>query len=200
MRRFRWSRDTALPYILLLGGIIGVLVSVILTAEQINILKNPSAVLSCDINPIISCGSVINKPQASALGIPNTMFGIVGFSIVATIGASLLAGARFKRWFWLCTQGGVTFGILGSHGCNNQSIFILGTLCPFCLITWTIMIPMFLYTTLYTIREGYLKTPKKWQPAIDALQRNHLALLILWYLLIIGLITQRFWDYWSTLL
>ena len=88
MRRFRWSRDTALPYILLLGGIIGVLVSVILTAEQINILKNPSAVLSCDINPIISCGSVINKPQASALGIPNTMFGIVGFSIVATIGAS----------------------------------------------------------------------------------------------------------------
>ena len=62
------------------------------------------------------------------------------------------------------------------------------------------MIPMFLYTTLYTIREGYLKTPKKWQPAIDALQRNHLALLILWYLLIIGLITQRFWDYWTTLL
>ena len=200
MRRFRWSRDTALPYILLLGGIIGVLVSVILTAEQINILKNPSAVLSCDINPIISCGSVINKPQASALGIPNTMFGIVGFSIVATIGASLLAGARFKRWYWLCTQGGVTFGILAVTWLQYQSIFILGTLYPFCLTTWTIMIPMFLYTTLYTIREGYLKTPKKWQPAIDALQRNHLALLILWYLLIIGLITQRFWDYWSTLL
>lgn len=200
MRRINWSLEKALPYILLIGGAIGVIVSVVLTVEKINLLTNPSAVLSCDINPIISCGSAINKPQASVLGVPNSLIGAVGFSAVATIGAALLAGARFKRWFWRSLQGGMTFGVIAVAWLQYQSIYEIGALCPFCLVTWTIMIPMFLYTTLYTIREGYLKTPKKWQSVVEALQRNHLAILILWYMLIVGLITQRFWDYWSTLL
>jgi uncharacterized membrane protein len=200
MRRINWSLEKALPYILLIGGTIGVLVSVVLTVEKINLLTNASTVLSCDINPIISCGSSINKPQASVLGVPNSLIGAVGFSAVATIGAALLAGARFKRWFWRSLQGGMTFGVIAVAWLQYQSLYEIGALCPFCLVTWTIMIPMFLYTTLYTIREGYLKTPKKWRSVVETLQRNHLAILILWYMLIIGLITQRFWDYWSTLL
>jgi uncharacterized membrane protein len=198
--RIKWTLEKALPYILLIGGAIGVLLSVILTVEKITLLSNPTTVLNCDINPIISCGSTINKPQASVLGIPNTLIGIVGFSAVATIGAALLAGAQFKRWFWRGLQGGMTFGIIAVGWLQYQALYEIGALCPFCLVTWTIMIPMFLYTTLYNLRHGTFTLTKRLDKVLAYIQRNHLGILIVWYLVIIGLILQRFWDYWSSLL
>lgn len=200
MKRTNLSVDTGLPYLLLIGGAIGVLLSSVLTIETIALLKNPSTVMSCDINPIISCGSVVSKPQASALGVPNTVIGIIGFSAVATIGAALLAGAQFKRWFWRGLQGGVTFGMLAVMWLQYQSIYVIGALCPFCMVAWTIMTPMFLYTTLYNLRHSMISLPKSWDNIVAGAQRNHLGILIVWFLVIAGLILQRFWDFWSTLL
>lgn len=200
MARFKWTLDNVLPYILLISGVIGVLLSVILTVEKINLLANPTATLNCDINPIISCGSVINKPQASALGIPNTIIGIIGFSAVATIGAALIAGAQFKRWFWRSLQGGVLFGMVAVIWLQYQSIYVIGALCPFCIVAWTIMIPLFLYTTLYNLQHGMFSVPSRFNSLIASIRRNHLGILIIWYLFIIALILERFWDYWSTLL
>ena len=64
MKRMSWTVDRVLPYLLLVGGAIGVMLAMALTVEKISLLENPQAILSCDINPIISCGSVINIPQA----------------------------------------------------------------------------------------------------------------------------------------
>jgi len=200
MRKKKLTLETALPFLLLIAGAIGVLISAVLTIETIARLTNPSSTLACDINPIISCGSVIDKPQASALGVPNTLVGIVGFSIVATIGAALLAGARFKRWFWRGLQVGVTFGMLAVAWLQYQSIYELGAICPFCLATWAIMIPLFLYTTIYNFTHQHIPVPDKLRSFVAWLQRNHLGVLIVWYLVIICLIAQRFWDYWSTLI
>lgn len=200
MRRINLTLDKLLPYLLLIGGAIGVLLSVALTVEKITLLTDPSAAAICDINPIISCGSIINKPQSSVLGIPNSIVGIIGFSAVATIGAALLGGAQFKRWFWRSLQGGVTFGLLAVMWLQYQSIYVIGALCPFCMVAWTIMTPMFLYTTLYNLRHGMVNVPDRLAGVATWAQRNHLGILILWFLVIAGLILQRFWDYWSTLL
>ena len=200
MRRHNWSLDKFLPYLLLIGGTIGVLLSVALTVEKIALLTNPSAAAICDINPIISCGSIINKPQSSVLGIPNSIVGIVAFSAVATIGAALLAGAQFRPWFWRSLQGGVTFGMLAVLWLQYQSLYVLGALCPFCMVAWTIMTPMFLYTTLYNLRHDMISLPKSWSGVSVWVQRNHIGILILWFLVIATLILLRFWDYWSTLL
>lgn len=200
MGRLNLSLDKLLPYLLLIGGTIGVLLSVALTVEKIALLTDPSAAAICDINPIISCGSIINKPQSSVLGVPNSIVGIVAFSAVATIGAALLAGAKFKPWFWRSLQGGVIFGLLAVMWLQYQSIYVLGALCPFCMVAWTIMTPMFLYTTLYNLRHGMISLPKTWDRASTWIQRNHLGILLVWFLVITGLILERFWDYWSTLL
>lgn len=189
-----------IPFILLVAGIIGVLSAGILTVEKINLLKNPTAPLNCDISPIVACGPVINTPQASVFGFPNPLIGLVGFGVVAAVGTALLAGATFKRWFWLGLQIGVTFGIGLIIWLQYQSIFNIGALCPYCMVVWSIMIPTFWYTTLYNLRERHIKTPGKLKRAVKFMQVHHGDILLAWYLVIIALIMHRFWYYWSTLL
>jgi hypothetical protein len=35
-----------------------------------------------------------------------------------------------------------------------QSIFVLGTLCPWCMVTWVVTIPTFYVVTLHVLRAG----------------------------------------------
>lgn len=189
-----------LPYILLIGGIVGVFCAGVLTVEKIHLLKDPSSSLSCDLNPIIACGSVINTPQASAFGFPNPLIGLVGFGAVAIIGAAMLAGASFKRWFWLGLQVGVTFGVGFVTWLQFQSIYSIEALCPYCMVVWAVMIPIFWYTTLYNLREGHIKLSRKLQPVSKFMQRYHGEILSVWFLVIIGAILQHFWYYWQTLI
>src|SRR5438270_47401 len=90
----------AMPWLLLIGGAIALLASVMLSVEVFDRLKNPHYVPVCNLNPILSCTSVADSRQAHAFGMPNYFIGIAGYAAVAAIGASMLAGARFKRWFW----------------------------------------------------------------------------------------------------
>lgn len=171
-----------------------------LTVEKIQLLKHPASQLGCDLNPVVSCGSVINTSQASAFGFPNPIIGLVGFGVVATTGAAMLAGAMFKRWFWLGLQAGVLFGVCFVTWLQFQSIFRIGALCPFCMVVWSVMIPIFWYTTLYNLREEHIKTPTRLKSFVAFLQRHHGDVLFVWYLIIIGIILKHFWYYWSTLI
>ncbi len=200
MTKSRLTLPKVLPYILLIGGAIGVFCSAILTIEKMQLLKNPTAELACDLNPIIACGSVIGTPQASAFGFPNTIIGLVSFSVVATIGAAMLAGARFKRWFWIGLQLGTIFGAGFITWLQYQAIFRINALCPFCMVVWAVTIPIFLYSTLYNLREGHIRVAARHKDFTDFLQRHHGDILLVWYAIIFAVIMHHFWYYWSTLL
>jgi uncharacterized membrane protein len=173
-----------LPWLLLLGGLIGLAASAVLTVEKIAILRDPAYVPSCSINPVLSCGSVMTKPQAEAFGFPNPLLGIAGFAVVATVGATLLAGATFRRWFWLGLQAGVTFGVGFVHWLIFQSLYRIGALCPYCMVVWAVTIPIFWYVTLHNLRRRFT---------------FHGVALTLWFILVLALITEQFWSYWRTL-
>ena len=200
MTKSRLTLPKVLPYILLIGGAIGVFCSAILTIEKMQLLKNPTAELACDLNPIIACGSVIGTPQASAFGFPNTIIGLVSFSVVATIGAAMLAGARFKRWFWIGLQLGTIFGAGFITWLQYQAIFRINALCPFCMVVWAVTIPIFLYSTLYNLREGHIRVAARHKDFTDFLQHHHGDILLVWYAIIFAVIMHHFWYYWSTLL
>ena len=85
--------------VLIFGSLMGILCSFLITIEKINLIANPSYIPSCNINPFISCGSVMKTPQASLFGFPNSLLGILGFSIMLTAGMAELAGAKFKNGF-----------------------------------------------------------------------------------------------------
>ncbi|HXR49442.1 MAG TPA: vitamin K epoxide reductase family protein [Verrucomicrobiae bacterium] len=188
-----------LPYILLIGGVVGIFCAGILTYDKIESLQHPGAHLNCNLNPIVACGPVINKAQASAFGFPNPFIGLVGFTVVATTGGAILAGATFKRWYWLCLEAGVLFAAAFVTWLQFETIYRIGALCPFCMVTWAATLPIFWYTTLYNFREGHITTPSKFKPTLAFAQKHHGDILILWFLLILTAITTHFWYYWRTL-
>src|SRR4051812_33357114 len=91
---------------ILIAGVVGLAAALTLTVEKIEILINPDYVPSCSINPVLSCGSVMITPQASAFGFPNPLIGIVGFSVVVVTGVLAVSRVRLPRWYWLGLAGG----------------------------------------------------------------------------------------------
>ncbi|MGW8437889.1 vitamin K epoxide reductase family protein [Nocardiopsis sp. NPDC055879] len=190
----------ALPWLLAVGGAIGLVAAMALLVEKIRVLDDPDHVPSCSINPVLSCGTVMDTPQAAAFGIPNPIIGVAGFAIVTTIGMALIAGARFDRWFWLGLQAGTLFGVGFVHWLIFQSLYRISALCPYCMVVWAVTIPLFWYVTLHNLRSGHVPLPTALHRPIDVLARNHTVVLTLWALAIIAAITQAFWTYWTTLL
>ncbi len=186
-------------YILVFIGVVGIIASAILTSHTMNQLANPNYKPDCNLNPIFSCTSVATSPQSNALGFPTPFAGMIGFAVIATIGATLLAGAKLKRWFWLATLAGATFAIVFVHWLIYEALYSIGALCLYCMVIWSVTIPLFWYLLLYVLRERHLKTPKHLQGIVRFVQTHHIDILISWYLIIIALILKRFWYYWSTL-
>lgn len=188
---------SAIKYILIFCGLVGLLASFTLTYDKIHVLKDPNYIPSCNINPIISCGSVMKTQQADFLGIPNTVFGLVGFTVVITIGFMMLAGARFAKWFWLWFQAGLTLGLFGVWYLFFQGVFRINAICPYCFLVWLVVPALFFYTLLYNIRCKFIKVPKQ---LTAFLNNNHGNILVAYYLVLLGILLNHFWYYWSTLL
>lgn len=181
-------------------GIIGFMASADLSIEKVHLLKDPDYKPTCNISPILSCGSVMVTPQAEAFGFPNPFIGVASFAIVTTVGMALLAGAQFKRWFWLGLQAGTVFGVAFVHWLAYQSIFSIGALCPYCMVVWVVTIATFWYVLLYNIREGHIKLPDSLRGVNKFVQKHHGDVLFVWYAAIFVTILWKFWYYWSTLI
>ena len=189
-----------LPYILVIGGFIGLIASFVITYEKLQLLADPNYHPLCSINPIISCGNIMASAQSHVFGFPNPILGLIGFPIVTTVGMALLAGATFKRWFWRGLELGTFLGVAFITWLAFESVFRIQSLCPYCMVVWSVTIPIFWYTTLYNLREKHIKTPRRLASLVAFLQRHHGDILLVWYLVITGVILQHFWYYWSTLL
>ena len=185
--------------VLVLASSIGLAASFILTLEKFSLLKNPVAVLSCDLNPIVSCGSVIQSKQAEAFGFANPLIGLIGFAVIITIGMGILAGAKYKRWFWLGLEVGTVLGVLFSHWLVYQSIFVIQALCPFCIVVWAVVIALLVLVTRFNLQEGNIKPLKVLKGLSQLLVRYPWIVIGSWYLIIALLILNQFWYYWKTL-
>ena len=182
------------------GGFVGLVAAVVLLVEKIALIQNPDYIPTCSINPVLSCGSVMATPQAAAFGIPNPIVGVAGFAAVMMVGAALLAEATLQRWFWIGVQIGVTFAIVFVHWLIYQSLYVIGALCPYCMIVWAVTIPIFWYTTLQLLQPLRDKGPEALGKVIAVVTEYRGTVLTAWYLIILALILHRFWDYWSSLI
>ncbi len=197
MTRPHWTVKKVLPCILIIGGVIGYACAFIIMFDKVRLLDNAHYIPSCNLNPIISCGNVMQSKQATAFGFPNPFIGLGAFPVLAVIGAAILAGGRFKRWFWLGLNAGLVFAVGFVHWLFFESVYRIQALCPWCMIVWIICIATFWYVTLYNIDEKHIRLPKKTQAAYAWIRRHHLDLLVLWFLIITALILKHFWYYYS---
>lgn len=149
-------RPVALAILLIAAGVIGWIAAFALTLDKFATLENPDAELGCDFSVLVQCGKNLDSAQGSAFGFPNPLIGLACWVAPIVVGVAILAGARFARWFWALFWLGFLFAISFVVWLISQSIFVLGTLCPWCMVTWAVTIPSFLAVTLHVLREGHL--------------------------------------------
>ena len=185
------------PFIMVITGSIGFIASFMLTIDLLEILKNPNFQPVCNINPIFSCSSVMESSASSTFGFANPLIGIAGYAAIITIGMALIAGATFKRWFWIGLQIGTTLAMPFLIWLFYFSLYDSKALCLFCMAVWAVTLPLFWYTTLYNFREKNINISPKLN---KFLQKHHGDILLIMYIIPIFLILNRFWYYWSTLI
>lgn len=192
--------DRALAWWLLVGGLVGALAAAVLLVEKITLLSDPTYVPSCNINPILSCGSIMQTAQAEAFGFPNPLIGVAAFPVVAATGVALLGGARLARSYWVGLQVGVSFGIAFVGWLVYNSIYVIGALCPYCMIVWSVMIPTFVTVTVRNLTSGVLGRAVADSRVSSTLAAWVAPIILAPYVVVVVLIGVAFWDYWSTLL
>lgn len=190
----------ALPWILIIGGAIGLIAAFIIMFEKIELLKDPGFVPSCNLNPVISCGSVMGSDQSNAFGFPNPLIGLMAFPVVITTGVLLLIGTKLPRWYMLGLQLGTIFGLAFIHWLFFQSTYRIGALCPYCIAVWIVTITMFWYVLLANIERGVIRLRGRAASVAAFLRMHHLDILMFWFLVLFCLILRRFWYYYGPIL
>jgi uncharacterized membrane protein len=148
------KRPVGLAIFLIIVGVIGWIAAFALTIEKFELLINPQEALGCDFSVLVQCTANLESPQGSVFGFPNPIIGLGAWIAPIVVGAALLAGARFDRWFWIAFNAGMLFAIVFVGWLISQSIFVLGTLCPWCMVTWAVTIPAFWVVTLSNLAHG----------------------------------------------
>ena len=136
-------RPLSLAIVLIVTGAVGWYAALALTLDKLAVLANPEADLDCNFSVIVQCGKNLGSWQGAILGFPNPIIGLGGFVAPIAVGVALLAGADFARWFWIAFNVGVLGAAAFVIWLASQSIFApnLRTLCPYCVLTWSVTYP-----------------------------------------------------------
>lgn len=153
------SRSPVLAFSLIVLGIIGFIAAFALTLDKIALLENPDAQLGCNISVLVGCSTNLNSAQGEVFGFPNPLLGIGYWAAVIVIGVAMLAGAVFARWFWALFALASTVSLALVIWFIAQSIYVLHVLCPWCMVTWSVTIPVFWLVTLHALRSGGIPLP-----------------------------------------
>ncbi|MBM3714784.1 MAG: vitamin K epoxide reductase family protein [Actinobacteria bacterium] len=162
-------RPSVLAVWLIIAGIIGWYAAFSLTMDRFTLLADPTASASCDINILVQCSANLTSAQGSVFGFPNPIIGLAAWVAPVVVGFALLAGARFARWFWVAFWAGMLFAFGFVCWLISQSIFVLGTLCPWCMVTWSVVIPSFYAVTLHLLRTGVVPVGERGREVADRL-------------------------------
>lgn len=152
---------------MLIFGIIGLVVSFILSIEEFRLLKNPDIILSCSINAVMNCSEVMKTWQASVFGFPNMFIGLMAFPVVITTAVVALCGATLPRRFWLAVLVSFALGTAFAYWLFFNSVYAIQILCPWCLVitfTMTILLELALR---YNLRQNTFNLGKKANAAVQ---------------------------------
>lgn len=147
---------------MLVGAVISLTAAFNLSVEAVRLAADPSVKLACSINNVINCATVAKTSYAELFGFPNAFIGMMAESVVITVAVAGLSGVKFPRPFMFAAQIGYTGGFLFALFLTMISVFIIGTMCPWCLTVTLATIFVFFSMTRYNIREENLYLPKKY--------------------------------------
>jgi uncharacterized membrane protein len=167
---------------------LSLLASFVLSVDALTLAADPEASLACNVNAVLSCGTVGSSWQAHLFGFPNAYLGLVAEPVVITIAVASLGGVRFPRWFMFAAQVVYTLGVIFAYWLLYQSMFVIGALCPWCLLVTVSTTLVFATLTHVNIRDGNLLLPRRVQAGLRSAVRADLdAIAVTIWLLALAL-------------
>lgn len=146
---------------LVVASLIGWWAAFQLTLEKFFLLENPGEQTNCYVSVLLQCDRNLGSWQGEVFGFPNPLIGVTGWMAVLVMGVAVIAGVRFPRWFWGLFGLGIAAAFAFVCWLIAQSVFVLGTLCPWCMVTWAVTIPTFISTAVHLVRNGTLTTSQR---------------------------------------
>lgn len=144
-----------------ISAVLSLIAAFVLSVEAIHLAKDPGATLSCSVNTIINCASVMKHSSSDLFGFPNSFIGLIAEPVVITVAIAGLAGVRFPRAFMAAAQVGYTVGFIFAYYLFFVSAFVIGALCPWCLLVTLSTTLVFMSLLHYNIREDNLYLSEK---------------------------------------
>ena len=182
--------------VLLCGAILALIAAFVLSVEEIHLLKNPDAILSCSFNIVLNCAAVMHTWQASVFfGVPNMLIGLMAFPVLVTVAvAAIWGGASFKRWFLLALNSGVLLGTIFAYWLFFNSVYVIQVLCPWCLIVTLSCTLMLAAVTHITLKKNLLGFKKQANDGVQSFLTGgyHQLLTASWLVLMAVLVFVQF--------
>ncbi len=174
---------------MLIGACLSLLASFVLSLEAITLAANPGAELSCSINAVINCATVSLHPSAHLFGFPNSLLGLISEPVVITVAVAGLAGVKFPRPFMFAAQIGYSLGLVFALWLLYMSYFVIGALCPWCLLVTLTTTMVWFAITRYNIRENNLYLPKKLQKSLHKFVEKDFDKLVMWGFIVLVVVS-----------
>jgi uncharacterized membrane protein len=181
---------------MLFFGIAGLASAFTLSVEKIHLLQDPNAILTCSFNLVLNCAEVMQTPQASVFGFPNSFIGLMGYSVVIAVAVAGLSGVRFPRRFMFAAQICYGLGLIFAYWLFFQSVFVIQVLCPWCLVVTLSTTLIFESLLRYNIRENNLYLSKSIHKKLLGYLRQDYDKLIVgaWLVAMVILVLLKFRD------
>ena len=186
--------------LLLVCGLIGFTASMTLTYDKIQVLKDPTHIPPCSINPIISCTSAMSSTQSEFMGMPLSVLGVAAYTALITVSLLLVFGVKIPKQIWAIIVAVALVGVLAIHYLILESIFVLHIICPWCFTVWITMPLIFLGSCVGYSTAVLSKRPSLINRLIGFISSNAVTVAIIWYSLLLIALLTIFWDFWISLI
>ncbi|MET4704175.1 vitamin K epoxide reductase family protein [Frigoribacterium sp. UYMn621] len=152
----RDGRPLELGMFLAVASVAGFFAAFRLTVDKVGTFTTPGVAPSCNVSVLVQCGKNLSSWQGSLFGFPNPLIGVGGWMAMFMIAVLIISGVTFARWFWIALNVGITLALVFVIFLITESIFMLGTLCPWCMATWSVVIPSFWLITFFNLKSGHI--------------------------------------------
>lgn len=169
---------------MLIGSVLSLIASFVLSVEAVELAKNPDVSLSCSVNVVLNCATVGKHASAYMFGFPNSFLGLMAEPIVITVAIAGLSGIIFSRRFMFAAQIGYTLGFIFALTLFYISFFIIQALCPWCLLVTLTTALVWFAITRFNIREDNLYLPRKFQKTLHGWIEKDYDKLVMWGLIV----------------
>jgi uncharacterized membrane protein len=179
---------------MLLGGIAALIAAFVLTLDEVRVLKDPNAILSCSVNVVLNCSTVMQTWQSHLFGFPNMFIGLMAFPVLITIAVLGLSGTKFPRWFLIAASIALFLGTVFAYWLFFSSVYVIQVLCPWCLVvttSMTIMLASFLH---FVFKENTFKLKDDLNTKVQYFLKSgfHQMIVLAWIALMVVLVVIKF--------